>query len=45
MQHWCEEFPGDVCNEEAFFAMKREERRGTTITAGSMPSGSWRTQT
>jgi hypothetical protein len=27
MQKWHEEFPGDVRDEEAFFAMKREERR------------------
>jgi hypothetical protein len=27
MQQWREEFPGDVRDEEAFFAMKREERR------------------
>jgi hypothetical protein len=27
MQQWREEFPGDVRDKEAFFAMKREERR------------------
>jgi hypothetical protein len=27
MQQWREEFPGDIRDEEAFFAMKREERR------------------
>jgi hypothetical protein len=27
MQQWREEFSGDVHDEEAFFMMKREERR------------------
>jgi hypothetical protein len=27
MQQWCEEHPGDVQDEEAFYATKREERR------------------
>jgi uncharacterized protein YndB with AHSA1/START domain len=27
MQQWREEFPGDIRDEEAFFTIKREERR------------------